>query len=400
MTATNRTSPIPKLFYYRDLYSEVEKIQNELIEMRNILDSQCQTIPTIQNELKSRELTFIDAYGNLTFTRYMDHEPINKILQKYKENSVPKHLQEWMKVGTLDDKIVSYSIKSQPNLLVSDFANDHPFFTYGELTVWIGSYEDTLPRKIRIQVRMTDNMEKVKMLIKQHRRFANVELKSCIIDENVKPNIKDWTNSTTLKSEDTIISSQLYQNNCVILAKPINKDGTSLKIIHCQLYVETLAKVTYTFDVNSVTDIATVKELVQTNSGIPSGQQGLIFRKREIKDGGTLSDYYVPEGETLILIVRGRSEFYNDSEDWIGFQGSFGKCDEAVSDVFRFNFKNRSDIQNWPPVELQNSILLTQTKLTTLYRGFANVSESSDIPHLKTIILPTPVGNDKSADEE
>jgi hypothetical protein len=68
-------------------------------------------------------------------------------------------------------------------------------------------------------------MEKIAMQIKeqqQQQQVTNIELKSCMIDQNVKPNIMNWTEGTPLKSEDTIISSQLYRNNCVIMAKIVN----------------------------------------------------------------------------------------------------------------------------------------------------------------------------------
>jgi hypothetical protein len=106
---------------------------------------------------------------------------------------------------------------------------------YGEVIVWVGSYEDPWPRKIVLKVLLIDTMEEIEMQIKEQRQFTNIELKSCTIDQNVKPNIMNWTEGTPLKSEDTIISSQLYQNNCVIMAKIVNTKVNCDLLLHSNL---------------------------------------------------------------------------------------------------------------------------------------------------------------------
>jgi hypothetical protein len=45
------------------------------------------------------------------------------------------------------------------------------------------------------------------------------QLKSIIINENTSPKENNWNEGTTLKSEDTILSCQLYKNNCIIMGK-------------------------------------------------------------------------------------------------------------------------------------------------------------------------------------
>jgi hypothetical protein len=51
-----------------------------------------------------------------------------------------------------------------------------------------------------------------------------MEFKLCVITEN-KGEIseKDWDENMVLKSEDTIMSCQFYQNKCAVLAKIISK---------------------------------------------------------------------------------------------------------------------------------------------------------------------------------
>ncbi len=42
-------------------------------------------------------------------------------------------------------------------------------------------------------------------------------MKSCIT--NAQPNEENWNEGTILKSEDTVMSCQLYEENCIIMAK-------------------------------------------------------------------------------------------------------------------------------------------------------------------------------------
>jgi hypothetical protein len=222
MAAAAVISTMPTSFVYEDLVSRVQNIQNQMIQMENILNNQCQTEKKIENELKSRSLTFLDPYGNRTVKKYMDHEPINKVLRKYKKDYVPKYLQEWIKIGSMNENIISSLNECELKSTVSKYENGYQFMAYGEVIVWIGSYEDPWPRKILLKVLLTDQMENIKMRIKEHRQFTDIELKLSAIDQNVKPNRKNWAEGTPLKSEDTIMSFQLYQNNFVIMGKPIN----------------------------------------------------------------------------------------------------------------------------------------------------------------------------------
>jgi hypothetical protein len=77
-------------------------------------------------------------------------------------------------------------------------------------------------------------MNKIIKQIRNHWEFNYAELKCCTMDENAEPNRKIWDKGTTLKSNDTIMSCQLYQDDCVIIAKLI-KDKASYSLFPCDL---------------------------------------------------------------------------------------------------------------------------------------------------------------------
>ncbi|CAF0779739.1 unnamed protein product [Rotaria sordida] len=135
MAAADVISTMSTSFVYEDLVSQVQNIQYQMLQMENILDNQWKTEKKIQNELKSRSLTFIDPYGNRTVNKYMDHESINKVLRKYKRDYVPKYLQEWTKIGTMNENIISSLNECELKSTVSNYVNGHQFITYGEVIV-------------------------------------------------------------------------------------------------------------------------------------------------------------------------------------------------------------------------------------------------------------------------
>jgi hypothetical protein len=214
---------MPTSFVYEELVLHVQKIQHQMIESIKFLDHQWENEKKIRNQLKSRSLTIVDPYGNRTVNKYMDHELISTVFRKYKKNYIPKYLQQWIKFGTIIENNISplreYELKS----VVSKYAEGYQFITYGEVIVWIGNYEYSPPQKLVLRVRITDTMEKIKMHLKEQQKIINVELKSFIINPDAKPNEKDWDKGTTLESESTIMSGQLYQDNCIIMAKIIKE---------------------------------------------------------------------------------------------------------------------------------------------------------------------------------
>jgi hypothetical protein len=219
----------PSSFIYEDLVSHVEIIQNQIIQIEKILDYRWTNEKRKHDEIKSRSLIFLDPYGNRTVKTFMDHEYINKITNEYKENYVPKYLQQWVKIGTINENIISPLATS--NSTVSNYMDRCQFITYVETTIAVSCSDIHWLHHFVLPVLLTDNIENIELRIKQHLQITDMELKLCIITGDKREvSEKDWDENMVLKSEDTIMSCQLYQNKCVLLAKIIRKK------VNCNLF--------------------------------------------------------------------------------------------------------------------------------------------------------------------
>jgi hypothetical protein len=223
MASADIISRMPTSFVYEDLISQIQTIQNQMTEMETSLDNQWKINKKIQNELKSRSFTFIDPYGNRTVNKYIDHQLIGKIIKNYKKDYEPKYLQQWIQIGTMNENRISPLDECALKSTVSMHANRQQFIAYVEVNVWVGNYDGSWPQGMVERVLLTDNMEKIKMKIKEQRKFIDIEIKSSTVDQGMESNSKNWLQGTALKSDDTVLPCQLYQNNCVIMAKINNQ---------------------------------------------------------------------------------------------------------------------------------------------------------------------------------
>jgi hypothetical protein len=212
----------PTSFVYEDLVSHVKSIQHQIIEITKFLDDQWKNKNTAQNQFKSRSLIFIDPYGNPIVDRYMDHKSISSVLRKYKKDYVPKYLQEWIKIGTMNSNNISPLNENQLESTVSEYADGHQFFAYVEVIVLMGNCESQF-QNIRLRVLPTDTLAKIKTQIQNYQKWNDIELRLFTISQNSRAYQTLWNEGLPLRLEDTIMSCKLSTKGCfMILAKLVN----------------------------------------------------------------------------------------------------------------------------------------------------------------------------------
>ena len=160
----------------------------------------------------------------------MDHELITEVIKEYKKDYVPKYLQSWIEIGTLNKNGISPLSKAELKSTVSQYEDGRQFIAYGYVNIWIQYDANIQPLRTVKLVQLMDNMDNITQ-IKHYRQFIPFELKSCLINESKESYEKTWNEGKILKLEDTIMSTQLYQDNCVIMVT-INKEKVNYYLLY------------------------------------------------------------------------------------------------------------------------------------------------------------------------
>ena len=393
-------SVVSNSFVYEDLVSHVQTIQNQMIEAIKFLDQRWTNDKKIQNQLKSRSLTIIDPYGNPIKNKYMDHQSIRTVIKKYKKDYVPKYLHQWIQFGKISEGRLRPLKESDLKLTVEQYAVGDQFVTYGEITVWVAYDEYVSPQRFVLRVRLTDNMEKILVQLKELLKVTNLELKVGLGQQYTQPNRKHWDEGSALKSEDTIVSSQLYQDDRIIMAKIMKGENATNFVLPFELFVKTLTGKTLTVKVHPTMNVLQLKGLIQDSEGVPPDQQRMIFAGKQLEDEITISDYGIEKESTIHLVLRLRGGMYHFTSGRQDFERMPDSSATAIKNIFAFKLKDMDQASRLTLTEMQSAVLEAQTILTNLLYQTNEFLPPNDLPDLNLRIILSAVTDNTEDDND
>ena len=215
-------------FRYDDVLGALQCIRTQMIDNESELSKRCKADKREASVLKSRRFTFIDPHGNAISTQQRDHESMDVVIKKFRKDYIPGYLKKWVKIGTSIPKKAFQYADVNLKSFVHEYPDGKEFFAYGQLTVWLDTVKEAVFVPTDLSVRLCDSMEEIKSRIQKSQFIqADLELRSCLIQDEAQPQAEQWRTGQRPRSIDTIMSCKFYEKDQRLLVKVILETSES-----------------------------------------------------------------------------------------------------------------------------------------------------------------------------
>lgn len=166
------------------------------------------------------------------------------------------------------------------------------------------------------------------------------------------------------------------------------------------IFVTMLSGETISLRVSAMMNVMFVKILIESENGITTDKQRLIFLGKQLQDETTLSDCNIKEGSILNCVLCLRGGMYHFTSGRLDYAHFSNIAIDVIQAVFQFQI---SDIQYYHQKslsELQNLIQQSQNLLSRLFHAIEQYAVGYTHSNIKTILLSNGLDNENEVDDE